>query len=868
MPIEARYELVRLLGRGGAAEVWEAKERSSGQLFALKRLLPGLELSVSDRSRLLEEARICRFLTHPGIVRLEGMGEEGGQPFLVFELVDGPTVTKLGRRLPPDLALYVAHRAAEALAYAHKATDERSRPLGIVHRDVSPENIILSRQGEVKILDFGIALALGRIAESTRVGYARGKVAYWSPEQAAGESVDARADVFSLGATLAFMVCGRSPFDDELGRTRHRQAASEVLRELPEDVRTIVVRATAEAPAERYPHSLAMARALSQACDARRFENGAESLARYLRSSAPPPSGKLGAMFALEGLIGESDPPAGEATHTLVEISEAPEELTSGQEVEKLELTGVTFGGEGTAGTDPSVPAEARPAISSDSGLRADADTVLETTHLTPFAEESTDRTAAETKSRRPDAVAEESRVVPALAECRTRYTVGASIGQSGELFAGTHTLLGRPCFIEIVKDPALAERRVESLRRIMGLKSSGVVEVIDLGRGRDGSAYVVTERIDGGSLAELLESSKPLSEARVLELAQHVARTLAACHEARIVHGGLRPSRILLRSGSTEAPALVRFGGLRGGADEFAAPEEVKDPDLLGPAADMYSFGMILRRLLAHRRSDSPPDPETLPNVALRPIVRALLNESPHRRPRAAEVARAIETLRVGRRRTQVLVSVTVALAAAAVALIWVAASRSPAELPEPSEDSTRPEAFVVKTPKTASTAVAPAEPPVPTRDPLMPTPRSESAIRPRVDRQESPARDSRVTKSTAGKLRETLRKRGLLAADLPSPLAEEVANAIETGSGDWVEIQRRVVAVPTDAALVKRKLARISQLLAAERSSLAPETYDELETRFLDLRASIRPGSTPASLEAACRRLLSLEQDLPKSR
>jgi serine/threonine-protein kinase len=225
-----RYHVLRTIKRGGMSEVFEAVlEKPSGieVRVALKKLL---QANVEDESMhrgFFDAAKILAQLSHANLVRILDYGELDGAPFLAEELIDGEDLAELKRRadpFPEEVALHIAAEVAHALAYVHEAKDRHGRPLGVVHRDVSPENILISWAGDVKLTDFGIAFARER-REVTEVGIAKGKTGYMAPEQLYGERVDGRTDVFGLGSTLSFVV-GGTP-SEEIARIvrRSRQAA-------------------------------------------------------------------------------------------------------------------------------------------------------------------------------------------------------------------------------------------------------------------------------------------------------------------------------------------------------------------------------------------------------------------------------------------------------------------------------------------------------------------------------------------------------------------------------------------------------------------------------------------------------------------
>jgi serine/threonine protein kinase len=220
-PAQERYRILGQIASGGMAEIYLAHMTGRGGVpreVVLKRLRPELQHEDDFVKMFYDEARIASQMDHPNIVRIYELGELDGSLFIAMELVPGVTLrdilTRLmlrHQRLPISIVLYLAIGALEALDYAHRRLDSDGRPLHIVHRDVSPQNILVSYHGEVKLLDFGVAKA-ERKFHKTMPGLVKGKFAYMAPEQIRGDHVDARADVFALGETLYEAALGRHPF--------------------------------------------------------------------------------------------------------------------------------------------------------------------------------------------------------------------------------------------------------------------------------------------------------------------------------------------------------------------------------------------------------------------------------------------------------------------------------------------------------------------------------------------------------------------------------------------------------------------------------------------------------------------------------
>ncbi|MBZ4417063.1 serine/threonine-protein kinase [Myxococcus sp. RHSTA-1-4] len=216
-----KYQLVRKLATGGMAEVYLAKAAGPmgfEKTLVLKRILPHLAEDPAFVEMFLGEAKLAAQLEHPNVVQIFDFGEAEGSFFLAMELIDGPNLRKLVKRaqaepLPPALCAKLVAFAAEGLAYAHDFRDSATgEPLGLIHRDVSPDNILVSRQGAVKVVDFGIAKVAGQ-SHRTQTGVVKGKVAYMPPEQLQTKPLDRRVDVYALGVVLYELLTGKRPFD-------------------------------------------------------------------------------------------------------------------------------------------------------------------------------------------------------------------------------------------------------------------------------------------------------------------------------------------------------------------------------------------------------------------------------------------------------------------------------------------------------------------------------------------------------------------------------------------------------------------------------------------------------------------------------
>jgi eukaryotic-like serine/threonine-protein kinase len=291
--LSGRYQLGATLGRGGMAEVRRAKDLLLSREVAIKQLRVDLASDPTFQERFRREAKSAGALNHPNIVAVYDTGDAADPatgvkvPYIVMELVEGHTLRDLlrtGRQIQPTKALAFAKGVLDALAYSHKA--------GIVHRDIKPANVMLTPEGEIKVMDFGIARAVADTsATMTQTAAVIGTAQYLSPEQARGETVDARSDIYSAGCLLYELLTGRPPFQGDSPVS----VAYQHVRENPvppshldamitPDMDNIVLKALAKDPADRYQTASAMS------ADIGRLLAGQEVLARPVPVAAAMPA--------------------------------------------------------------------------------------------------------------------------------------------------------------------------------------------------------------------------------------------------------------------------------------------------------------------------------------------------------------------------------------------------------------------------------------------------------------------------------------------------------------------------------------------------------------------------------------------------
>jgi tetratricopeptide (TPR) repeat protein len=329
----AQFEIVRRLGAGGMAEVFLAKRRGAEgtyKVVVVKRILPAFTTSRRFRSMFIDEAQLATRLNHPNVVQVYEFSNEGDEGhILAMEYVEGCDLGHLmsaakakGTRIPPWASAWIIQEAAKGLHYAHEKRDDGGHPLEIVHRDVSPQNVLLSFEGVVKIADFGIASA--RLVDEEQ-GVLKGKFGYMSPEQARGEKVDRRSDLYALGVILWECLTGR-PLHGGLGgealldivKSGKVEPPSTYVRDIPEELETIVLKLLSSSPDDRYATAREVSAAIGRAMLIRQVLVDAGSLEAaigdYVPRGAPiavvePQAPGQGTQAAAPHALAGSEPP-------------------------------------------------------------------------------------------------------------------------------------------------------------------------------------------------------------------------------------------------------------------------------------------------------------------------------------------------------------------------------------------------------------------------------------------------------------------------------------------------------------------------------------------------------------------------------
>jgi serine/threonine-protein kinase len=277
---QQRYRVIEKLESGGMAEVFRAESeglQGFRKQVAIKRVLPNLSSKKKFISMFLDEARLSAQLSHSNCVQVFDIGVGDNAFFIVMEFVDGANlkaiidhIKKSAHDFPVEAAVYITLELCKGLAYAHELTDPNGVPLHIVHRDMSPPNVLITKYGEVKIVDFGLAKANSQL-EKSEPGIIKGKFSYLAPEAAMGQDVDARTDIFALGIILWELLAGQRLFLGETDfqtvkkvQAAHVPSITQINKKVPQDLERVVTRALARDPSQRYPTARALGSELTK----------------------------------------------------------------------------------------------------------------------------------------------------------------------------------------------------------------------------------------------------------------------------------------------------------------------------------------------------------------------------------------------------------------------------------------------------------------------------------------------------------------------------------------------------------------------------------------------------------------------------
>ena len=655
------YVLVKPLARGGMGALYLALHGNRGmeKLCVVKTALPHL-VEKGYLQRFKDEAKVVVRLSHGNLVGVFDAGQVKGEIYLGMDFIEGKDLRAVWNRcaqkgvaFPLPVAVQIVKELVRGLGYAHSFEG-----LKLVHRDVSPPNVLLSYSGEVKLTDFGLATSTLKL-EKTAPGVVYGKVSYMSPEQARGESLDGRTDLYAAGVILWELLTGRqlfapvarpagdAPDDDLLERVRHPQIVppSQKASRVPRELDLLVIKALAPRPEDR-------------------FQSGEEfrsELAAFLAKAAPAMDGHQVARFLRE-LFSDLMAKERAERHELVRegaalldgfTSAQRESVLSAQSEEKLE----------TAGERIATAPLGRPGDSVDSQVA-------------------------------PKPLEEGSRMVGALLSGRYQIKRLCGEGGMGRVYEAEHIEIGKRVAIKVLhpaysRTPDLVERFRREARAASRIEHPNVVNVTDFGTTLDGSLFFVMEYIEGIELGLLIHREGPLAVVRTLHIAGQMCEALQAAHDVGVIHRDLKPENILLlglggapraSSSSQSSPGMERaasefvkvldFGiaksaeveedqpkrgkrltrpGVAMGTPEYMAPEQAAGHPA-DPRSDIYAVGSIMYEMLSgtppyegdnvmevlHKKANEPPRPLSELRPGLPPGVVDLVERSMARLPEA----------------------------------------------------------------------------------------------------------------------------------------------------------------------------------------------------------------------------------------
>jgi serine/threonine protein kinase len=657
------YVLLKPLARGGMGALYLAlsSDKDDARLCVIKTVLPHL----ADKeylARFRDEAKVVVRLSHENLVPVFDSGQVEGEIYLAMDFVDGKDLratwnrcAKKGIAFPIDVAAYIIKELARGLHHAHTFGG-----LKLVHRDVSPPNVLLSYGGEVRLTDFGLASSTLKL-EKTAPGIIYGKVSYMSPEQARGETVDGRTDLYASGIILWELLTGRQLFPAAKNQDREARPAGqkdlptteEVLRRVrnpeivgpsrrasrvPPELDRIALKALAPELGKRY-----------QTCEELRLD-----LTSYLAQASPPTDADRIVTF-LKELFGPDIEHERSERDRLIEETRAALAAPGGIKTGRPGKGGIPAGLPKpsvvslppplklpTVVSPPPPPSAAlRPASStsqapssSTRATRAEKGTVVagpaRHDHSLDKSLALTDSQVESSLDLREDTEALSAAVVGTVVG--GRYLVRRLCGEGGmgRVYEAEHIEIGKRVALKILhpaysQTPDLVERLKREARAASKIAHANVVDVTDSGTTPDGAFFFVMEYIEGIELGELIHREGKLAVPRALAITAQVCRALQAAHAVNVIHRDLKPENVLIlaRDGQKDFVKVLDFGiaksggqdddekdsrghlprrlthpGMTMGTPEYMAPEQAAGRPA-DPRSDIYALGGVLYEML-----------------------------------------------------------------------------------------------------------------------------------------------------------------------------------------------------------------------------------------------------------------------------
>jgi serine/threonine-protein kinase len=651
-----KYLLLKPLARGGMGALYLALSgpEESAKLCVIKTVLPHL----ADKEylqRFRDEAKVVVRLSHGNLVPVFDSGQVAGEIYLAMDFIEGKDLratwnrcAKKGIAFPIDVAVHLTKELARGLHYAHTFSD-----IKLVHRDVSPPNVLLSYSGEVKLTDFGLAASTLKM-EKTAPGIIYGKVSYMSPEQARGESPDGRTDLYAAGIILWELLTGRQLFpsvkaqggkdaitaEELLQRVRDPEviAPSKRATRVPPELDRIALKALAPVLKDRY-----------QTCEELR-----QDLATFLAQTAPATDSVRVASFLKElyaddiaserkereelaqtarewftsgalprAAVAAASPPPPPLAPAVPRKTVGP---AAGAPPSPLKLPGAPPPSPGTPGPEKIARAERGTLIAGPKG-RDKGD------------HRPTQAVGGDDPKRSSEEIAIGSEGAMSAAVVGTvvggRYFVRRLCGEGGmgRVYEAEHTDIGKRVALKILhpaysQTPDLVERLRREARAASKISHPNVVDVTDSGTTPDGAFFFVMEYLEGVELGELIFKDGKLPLARALHIGSQICRALQAAHQANVIHRDLKPENVLIlsRDGQKDYVKVLDFGIAKSGTDgddddgkakdgkaprrlthpgmtmgtpEYMAPEQAAGRPA-DPRSDIYAAGGLLYEMLA----------------------------------------------------------------------------------------------------------------------------------------------------------------------------------------------------------------------------------------------------------------------------
>ena len=681
-----KYHLLGPLAQGGMGALYLAVggDRGLERLMVIKTVLPHLA-DAEYVARFRDEAKVVVKLSHGNLIPVFDAGLVGGELFLAMDFVEGRDLRAVWNRcakkqvaFPIDVAVYIVKELCRGLAYAHSFPD-----LHLVHRDISPPNVLVSYTGEVKLTDFGLASSTLKI-EKTAPGIIYGKVAYMSPEQARGEKLDGRSDMYAAAIVLWELLTGRQLFppgkdqpQDLLARAKNPEPMRPSKRapRVPVELDEICLKALAASKDDRYAD-----------CDAMRM-----ALQGWLAQNAPTTDGTRMSAFLAELFAEDIARERVERNDLLSRVRTRALTLPPTDELRLMIEQGV-HGGAGDPGADPA----GDPAAIRDAPVRKPGSVGR---RASDRLDEAVDRRQAPDRRSLPGklAAAEHSggaalakhrlhldETDPDLigAEIDGRYRVIELIGEGGmgKVYLAEHVEIGKRVALKVLhpsysRMPDLVERFRREARAASKIGHPNIVDVTDSGTTADGSVYFVMEYLEGVELGSVIEREGALDVARALKITGQISRALSAAHREGIIHRDLKPENIFLiaRDGTADVVKVLDFGiaktteaeaarerrltspGMAMGTPEYMSPEQAAGRPA-DARCDVYALGAILyemvtgvppysgdnfMEILTKKATQDPPPPVhvrgDLP-AQVSELVMAAMARNPDERPQTME--------------------------------------------------------------------------------------------------------------------------------------------------------------------------------------------------------------------------------------